>query len=589
MSIQILPPEIQNQIAAGEVVERPASVVKECIENSIDAGATHIEIRIEEGGKHLIQITDNGSGMSPEDAEKSLLRHATSKIKSIDDLFSIQSYGFRGEALAAISSVSDFELVTKREQDPQGVSITEKNSLTPTPANNGTTIIIRNLFSPTPARLQYLKTNETEYRQCLKVIQSFALSNPAVSFKLYKDDSLTLDLPTSTQSDRILQILKKSSNQLIEVSNSQAYKLSGFTSAPGHYAGNRNHQYLFVNGRHIEDHKLSFAVREAYVQSCGIEKHLYPVFVLFIDIDPILVDVNVHPRKTEVKFAEPGEIFSLVKNTVISSLKTQNYPSSGGARGDAIFPKANSHTPKTSYKSSSTFNHALFQSAESFAQKHEERNQSNIPAHYDTFNNPDPTNHQPSATSPLTAITQIQNKYILAKSDEGLYLFDQHALHERLRFEKLYRQAQNKKIETQKLLIGQEVELSEDQISLIHENKNELEKLNFKINFPSDTIVEVVETPALLANEDFTQLFQDFVQYFESDQIGENIYERILRKILEYKSCRGSVFFGDEMKIGEMQQLLDEFQSTEWKLLCPHGRPNHVFWNYEEIDKMFHR
>ncbi len=597
MSILILPPEIQNQIAAGEVVERPASVVKECVENSIDAGANHIEIQIEEGGKKLIQITDNGSGMSPEDAEKSLLRHATSKIQSIDDLFSIQSFGFRGEALAAISSVSDFTLITKRDEDNQGIQIISPSPLgrgtkgEGVPANNGTTIRIQNLFSPTPARLQYLKTNETEYRQCLKTIQAFALSHPQISFKLIKDQTITLDLPSSNLETRVQKILKKSGEQLLTINHQPSTaKISGYTSSPGHYVGNKNHQHLFVNNRYIEDHHLAYAIREAYVQSCGIEKHLFPFFVIFIEIDPILVDVNVHPRKTEVKFAEPGEIFSLIKGTVIDELKKLNGQSTSP---DSVHHNNQSYQSQPSFSprgsgAAANFNKSLFSSADSFADRHLDRN--TIPSIPENRSESIITKDQSvSKNAPLNVLSQIENKYILAQSDDGLYLFDQHALHERLRFERLFNQAQEKKIETQPLLIPQSVKLSEEDVSIIHEYKSDVRNLGFVIDITSDTTIEISQVPALLKSEDFEVLFQDFSQYFENDQIGENSYEKMLRKMLEYKSCRGSVFFGDHMEKEEMQQLLDEFQSAEWKLLCPHGRPNHVFWSYEDIDKMFHR
>ncbi len=327
MSIRILPSHISDQIAAGEVVERPASVVKELVENALDAGATQIEVLIEEGGKKLIEVRDNGIGMSPDDAMKYVLRHATSKIETIDDLFQIQTFGFRGEALAAISAISRFTLVTKTMNAREGTRIEIQAGAKPVisnaPANEGTTVRVENLFYPTPARRQFLKTDATEERSILREVQNFGLARPDVNFKLVKDEKLWLDLPAvANEANRIPQILKMGESELMAIQGElNGILLSGFISRPGTCQRTRKNQFLFVNGRAIEDGKISFAVREAFVQSAGIERHLHPVFVLFLKIDPILVDVNVHPRKREVKFAEPAEIFALVKKTVVKALQ----------------------------------------------------------------------------------------------------------------------------------------------------------------------------------------------------------------------------------------------------------------------------
>ncbi|HEY5714334.1 MAG TPA: DNA mismatch repair endonuclease MutL [Candidatus Gracilibacteria bacterium] len=600
--IQVLSPEIANQIAAGEVVERPASVVKELVENAIDAGATHIEVRIHGGGTELIQVADNGSGMSEDDAIKCFLRHATSKITSIEDLFSIQSFGFRGEALAAISSVSDFEIITKTQTDP-GLSlkvdagrITEK---TPSSANRGTTISVRQLFHNTPARLGYLKTDETEYRQVLKEVQAFALSRPDISFQLFKEDKCTLDLPKADQPFiRVKQILKTDQGELVPLEGqNQTTQITGFVSSPGNYSANKNHQYIFVNGRKIEDHRLAYAAREAYVQSCGIEKHLYPLFVLFIQIDPIMVDVNVHPRKLEVKFSDPGEMFGLVKSSVIQAVQISN---NKYQRSDSPLSRGTSHNvgqgvsqaPKFSSAQVHKFNQQLFDQP-SFRDRNFGRNTNSQVPECSSFQ----VENQPGG---LIFLAQVDQKYIIATNPKGdLFIFEQHALHERQRFDRFMEEYENKAITVQPLLIPEEIKLSDDELSLIGEYQKDIEALGFEFKKTPPNKGEesqsdsggliLIAVPQLLQNTDFTQIFQDFIEYFQNHEVGENIIERLLRKRLEYKACRGSVMFGDSLTPEEGQQLLNDVEKSRWRDLCPHGRPHHVQFNAEEIGKWFHR
>lgn len=593
MTISVLPSHISDQIAAGEVVERPASVVKELIENSLDAQATHIEIKIQDGGKTLIEIRDNGSGMSPEDAEKCVLRHATSKIKNIDDLFSIYSFGFRGEALAAISAVSRFQLITKTKDLNYATQITiqggESKKIEQTSSNTGTIIRIQDLFYTTPARLQYLKTEETEYRQILKECISFALAHPDVSFKLFKNETLTQDYPaTKTLENRLHQIFPKFSRDFIplEEKNRETH-LSGFISSPEAGQSHKNHQYLFVNGRHIYDYRLNFAVREAYVKSCGIEKHLHPFFVLFIQTDPILVDVNVHPRKLEIKFSEPAEIFQLIQSGVIKTLreKSSSFLSDRSSTSSPYAPSKNSFFPPSppsvkEKKASQNFSQKLFSPFQSFQSLYQEREEKKeIPL----------SSPEPSTEKKLTALAQIDKKYILAESEEGIFLFDQHALHERERFEKLWEKYKSQPHHLQNLLTPQVFSLTEDEISLLYEHQKALKEMGIDISFPSDTSVEIKTIPAILTGQDLEKILFECLQYLENHHISETGQDQMMRKLLEYKSCRGAIMYGDKISLEEAQKLLDDFLLTKWSHLCPHGRPNHVFWSFEDLDKKFHR
>ncbi len=589
-TIKILPQHIADQIAAGEVVERPASVIKECIENAIDANATHIEIYIKNGGKKNIRIIDNGIGMTTEDAEKSVLRHATSKIKNIDDLFSIQSFGFRGEALAAISAVSNFKLITKTIEQDFGSSVeiinNEKSIYKKVPANTGTQIEITDLFLSTPARKQYLKTDATEYREILKEVKAFCLANFNIGFKLFKDGKNVLDFPkTSTKKQRITQVLKKKSDNLTEIKLKLSHlKISGFISRPEHCIGNRNQQYLFVNNRKIHDYKLNFAIREAYNKSCGIEKHLHPQFVIFIEIDPILVDVNVHPRKLEVKFSEPQEIFSGISKAVYDGLSTASQiPNSTLSVNQFQNRNFTSNANYSTTKLTKTFriNSPSPPSVNLF-----NRSISTKPSfkNYETI-----SNIGEEQLGELILIGQVSHKYIVAENENGVFFFDQHALHERQRFEKFWDKIHGQKIRTQKLLIKQVITLTEEAISILNENKKYINSLGFTFKFPTDESIEISEIPNFLENENLKKYFENFVEFFETESIGEHSLDIFLRKTIEYKACRGAVMFGDKLSKEEMQKILEDLKDTKFKWLCAHGRPNYWFTPFEELDKKFHR
>ncbi|MCF7830982.1 DNA mismatch repair endonuclease MutL [Candidatus Gracilibacteria bacterium] len=579
MPIKILPQSISDQIAAGEVVERPASVVKELIENSLDAGASQLEIRILDGGKKIIEVMDDGQGMSLDDAKKCILRHATSKIDKIDDLFQIQSFGFRGEALAAISAVSKFNLITKISRETSGtrLKISGGRNLETfsVPANKGTIIRVEDLFFTTPARLSYLKSKNSEERAIIKEVQNFALSNPEVSFKLFKEDKLVLDFKSvKTPKTRIQQVLKEFSDNLIKVKSQNGQtSLSGFVSSPGSCTKTKQHQFLFVNGRHIEDYKINFAVREAYRQSAGIEKGMYPVFVLFLDMDPILVDVNVHPRKLEVKFAEPQEIFSLVKNAVTTAISQTAYYNITPSQAPSF------STPQSSYPSRSR---SLKTEPASLRMNFSQRNLSR------TQNSPFPKISK-EVSPELRLVGQIAHRYIAAESEDGIYLFDQHALHERQRFNQFWKEWQISSTKIQKLLTPQKLKLPEDIVSILYEYKKYIANLGFSMVFSCDNEISITEVPQTFSKENLNEVFQNLVEYFINEQIGEASPDILMRKLIEYKSCRGAVKFGDKLSSLEMQKLLSDFDSSEWQSCCAHGRPNNIFLPFQQLDREFHR
>ncbi|MCK5461327.1 DNA mismatch repair endonuclease MutL [Candidatus Gracilibacteria bacterium] len=593
MSIHILPQKISDQIAAGEVVENPRSVIKELVENAIDAKAQNIEIWIEDGGKTLIKVIDDGMGMNEADAKKCTFRHATSKISQINDLFSIQTFGFRGEALAAISSVSHFELTTKTETGDLGtlikISAGETQRISEISANEGTQILIKDLFFPTPARLKYLKTPETEYRGILKEVKSFMLSNPNVSFKLFKDGKNTLDTPAvQNKKQRIKQILPRISDDLLEVNfKNPSLKISGFICRPEKTIHNRTQQYLFVNERKIEDNLISFAVREAYQQSCGIEKHLSPIFVLFIETDPILVDVNVHPRKLEVKFAEPRDVFSAIKKACSITLeKISHVPQSVASSSNTMNFGNQDRFSKPQISRGNYFNKNLSGQThfhESFASRHLHRTPQTESSEEPSYLNDE------ASLGNLILIGQVNRKYILAENEKGLFIFDQHALHERQRFEKFWKEFEEKPFSKQKLLIPLKINLSEEEVSLLHEQKSKIQSLGFFIKFIEDDTIELLEIPNLLEKEDLEKLFQELVTYFNEEKIGEHGLDKLKRKLVEYKSCRGAIMYGDNLAKVEMEKILSDLKNTKFKWLCAHGRPNYIFYPFDALDKQFHR
>ena len=594
MSIEILAQDVRDQIAAGEVVERPASVVKELVENAIDARATQIDIDITKGGKDAIIVTDNGVGMSPEDARKAPLRHATSKIRTIDDLFTIQSYGFRGEALAAIASVSQFDLITKDKASSSATHINlhggKDMTLSTAPANTGTRIEVRELFCTTPVRRSHLKTDETEYREIFKIIAAFALMRPEISFRLLHNENTKLDLPaTQKLSDRYTHITRQKPETLLSLHHREgAYAVTGIIGTPASAIKSRSQQYIFVNGRPIEDRLISYSIREAYRQYVGLENGFYPHFCIRIQTaDPLLVDINVHPRKTEVKFTDPNDVFSVIRHAItqtLAQISGVETPSSSGNTFTA--PPHRSKTPSQGLlRSNAQFQRFVQQDAPklNFHDRNWERDLSTP-----TQTHTPPSQNENTPPTGLRPIGQIARKYIIAESEDGIFVFDQHALHERIRFEKLLIESQNKSITRQNLLIPQQITLTTDELSLLKEHDDELQNLGFELSIDADHIT-LSTIPTLLAQENLEALFQDFVRYFTENAQGEHGLQAMLRTLLNYRACRGAIKFGDILTPSEMERLMEDFQKTPWRLSCPHGRPNHVFWSFEAIDREFHR
>jgi DNA mismatch repair protein MutL len=583
--IKILSDHLVNQIAAGEVVERPASVVKELVENSIDAGASEIIVEIEAGGKVLIRVSDNGHGMSRDDAEKSLLRHATSKIGEESDLWNINTMGFRGEALASIASVSQMILKTKSSSasDVVGTEIVidggEVKTIQDCGMKNGTVIEVNNLFFNTPARSNYLKKDSTEQNHIIAWLNTVSFAHPEIAFKFISNGKVVMDLPGGVELQRRLADVfgKSTSDAMLPVFyGGSEFKLEGFIGKPVISRSDSKHQYIFVNKRPISHYLIAFKVKDAF-RSLLMEGKK-PVFVLNIEIDPSLIDVNVHPRKLEIRFEDESTILKKVYSAVNAALESNdlspkayteasNYMSNkfpdkdelsgftgGGATGDAAFVGSGF----------SGF----------------DLNRGRIQGSLDLEEN----------RRSLKAITQVSNSYIVAQNDDGLVLIDQHAAHERVRFFELLDQyeSESARKNIQPLLVPQELELMMDEVGTLKDNMEVFVELGFEFEDAPDGELVLYAVPSVLSGEDVNDVMNGVLADISVEKAPSNLQGR-KELILHYMSCRSAIKFGQKLSIDEMDGLLDSMEKIDRPYTCPHGRPTMIRLTFDELEKMFGR
>ena len=619
MSIRILPSNLVNQIAAGEVIERPASVIKELVENAIDAGATRINIHLKSGGKSLIVVEDNGSGMTKDDLILSVERHATSKLPS-DDLFNISFLGFRGEALASIASVAKLKISTQKEHEDCGWEIEVKagsrENLRPCSKPTGTTIEVRDLFYATPARLKFMKQDSQETGACADIISRIALANPGVSFYLYADDKKKISLPASTGNlfnqrlERASEVMGKdfSENSLEINAEREGLKLTGLISLPTYNKANSLSQYLFVNNRPVRDKLLLGALRGAY--SGVLENSRYPACVLFIEVDPRFVDVNVHPTKAEVRFFDQQGIRSLLVGSIRQALHAGSQVSSSTSATNFINFLENTETnflkEDDAINISSTSNRQFgdfinqtsspaisrphsFQSK--FSSSSFSKNTNILPEleHKYSVKTEEVSPDDYTNVGPLgIAKAQFHNTYILSQAEDSLILIDQHAAHERIVLERFKNAMLNKeKLPSQILLLPEVVDLSITQKSAIIGEFENLSKLGLVIeDFGSSVIVK--EVPALIKDANIKKVITDLAD--EMTELGtSSIIEDKINHIASTIACHGSVRAGRPLNIAEMNHLLREMEKTPHSAQCNHGRPTYVKLNLEDLERLFHR
>jgi DNA mismatch repair protein MutL len=593
VAIRQLSPETVNRIAAGEVIERPASVIKELVENAIDADAGQIEIVVVGGGLSLIRVTDDGIGMSADDLALSVERHATSKLDE-EDLFDIRSLGFRGEALPSIGSIAHVEIRSRARDGEQGFAVGVvrgvKETVKPAASNPGTMVEVRDLFSATPARLKFLKSERAETMAVTDVVRRLATAHPEIGFTLQTGDKRPVVYPRGERSssawlERVGAIMgREFMNDALEVAGtgngaSAPMRVFGFIGLPTLHRPDSTQQFLFVNGRSVKDKLLIGAVRAAYGDL--IPRGRSPLLALFLDVAPSDVDVNVHPAKAEVRFRDAGRVRALMVGAMTQALAAAGHRSSaqGGVLtvesfAPGILPNAAPATPNLSMQRGfSETSQAPFAS---------------IDAPSADMRMPDVIAEQ-SIDRPLGAVrAQVHENYIVAQTSDGLVIVDQHAAHERLVYEKLKTALGNGGVATQGLLIPAIITLDADDAELLQSRAEELAELGLVLEGFGEGAVAVRETPALLGETDIEGLVRDLAAELRADGTACALKDR-LDSVASRMACHGSVRSGRRLTVEEMNALLRQMEATPYSGQCNHGRPTYVALKLSDIERLFGR
>lgn len=568
MTVRVLPNNIINQIAAGEVIERPASAVKELLENAIDAKADKIEIIIKDAGKSLIQITDNGTGMTPEDLSLSVKRHATSKLPD-ENLTNINFLGFRGEALASIGSVARLTITSKLSNMQNAYEISvfggEEQAIKPASLNNGTKVVIKDLFFATPARLKFLKSNIAETQQIIDVINRLAMANPHISFRLISDDKEKLKYLKSNDISRISEVLGKNfADNSLKVSTSRGdIKINGYVSLPTFNTKTSSEQYFFVNGRAVKDRYLFGCIKAAYQDL--IESSAYPYIALFININPQDIDVNVHPAKAEIRFKDNN----LVRGSIISSVKESLL----GA----------------DYKTSTTASFDMLQRFKNFSpQSFALQDSASIKSDFISYEGMQGQEENLTEKPLGLAKTQIHKTYIISQTNDGIIITDQHAAHERITHQKLIKEYKEGKVKTQMLLIPEIIQMAENKQTALLEKTQDLAKLGLIIESFGGNSIIIREIPSLLGKVDIQVLINNIAE--EILEWGKDLsFEDKINSIIATIACHSSIRAGFDMSSIEANELLRQMEQTPNSGQCSHGRPTYIKLTLNDLEKLFHR
>ncbi|MXS84948.1 DNA mismatch repair endonuclease MutL [Nitrosomonas sp. HPC101] len=604
-SIKLLPDKLISQIAAGEVIERPASVLKELLENAIDAGATEIAVNIAQGGLKLIRVTDNGTGIPVEELPLALTRHATSKITSQEDLYRITSLGFRGEGLASIASVSYLLLISCASGEKHGWEIrsedTRSISPEPSPHMTGTTVEVRDLFFNLPARRKFLKTESTEFAHCEEIFRRMALSHADITFTLRHNGNLRGHWQAAREAaERISGILGKefaeSATWIDE--HSAGISLRGMLALPAYSRATRDTQYFFVNGRFVRDKLITHALREAYRDVLHLDRHA--AFVLYLAIDPEQVDVNVHPTKIEIRFREARAIHQFIYHGVSKALSsprssTETLSPAMAALSGAHASADKTHTdfipaaPVLNYPRQTRLPSEMIAQPFSFYQLLS-ANESGTVAMQDS---PRQTKEKAGSENPAIpplgfALGQLLGVYILAQNQKGLVIVDMHAAHERIVYEQLKSQLDQQALSTQRLLIPVTFHADSLDIATVEENQFLLQQLGFEITTLSAATLAVRAIPAMLQSADAEKLMCDLLDEIRNGDPGQLLTAR-RNELLATMACHGAVRANRLLTLPEMNELLRKMEVTERSDQCNHGRPTWFEISLAELDKMFMR
>lgn len=633
--IHVLDPRLANQIAAGEVVERPASVTKELLENAIDAGSRRIEVEVEQGGARLIKVRDDGVGIGEADLPLALARHATSKIESLEDLEGVSSLGFRGEALASISSVSRLELISNAADDPRdGWRVVAEGRgmearVTPAPHPRGTSVSVRDLFFNTPARRKFLRTEKTEFAHVEEAFRRQALSRYDIAWVLRHNQKTVHQLPPgdspAARERRIAALLGKNFIEHARYIEREAgaLRLSGWVGLPTHSRAQADQQYFFVNGRVVRDRLVAHAVRQAYRDVLFNGRH--PVFVLYLDLDPDVVDVNVHPTKHEVRFRDGRMVHDFLYSSLHHCLAhTQPVAESSDAEEagvhaaeqqvqeaseDGAAPAARHRWEQQGIALAPASGHPgaarvrrFMQGYQALHPDHEEKLLTPQTLAGAEGADPDPGNvvceaaftptmpaQDPAAPPPLGyALAQLHGVYILAQNSEGLVLVDMHAAHERIVYERMKQQWAQNAIDMQPLLVPVSLAASRAEVATVEAECDAIAKLGIELDIAGPETLLVRQLPALLAQADpeplVREMLAELAQFGRSRQVETRIHT-----LLSTMACHGSVRANRRLTLDEMNALLRDMERTERSDQCNHGRPTWIKMDMKALDKLFMR
>lgn len=610
--IKILPPELSNKIAAGEVVERPAAVVKELLDNAIDSGADKIQIIVKSAGKNLIQITDNGCGMSKEDIPLCFERHATSKISSVDDLYNIHTLGFRGEAMASIGSVSQITLKTRRHEDTSGWEYElwggEVRALNPTAMEPGTLVAVKNLFFNVPARRAFLKTEATELRHIIIAVQQAALANPGIAFDFYDGNEPIYKLTSGTLADRITGLFGKTYKaSLIPVEEETSLiTVYGYIIDPKLAKKTRGEQFLFVNGRPFMHRHLNYIIQSIYQDWIGRDQ--YPFYALFFRVDPSKVDVNVHPTKLEVKFDDEKSIAAFTRSIIKRALNERFNVPALGSQDDAFPSETKSEFKQIFGSGTHSFSGGRdsFRRMDAFPQnksglfERSERHASSgfIPSDISSKLYQSPVGLGQREDVPHTSKTsrrnehdrqrgfwQLHDQYIISQTHSGMFIVDQYAAHKRIIFEKALSSTDSGLPSTQQLLFPQHIDFSASDFELLKEVLPTLKKIGFNIQLLSGNSAIVSGVPAELSHGDEKPIIESVLQQYQSynGPIKLNPRERLA---MAYAS-KAAIPRGKRLTQAEMESLIDQLFSCQEPFFDPLNKPTTYFLPLDEIHRHF--
>lgn len=594
--IKPLPDLLINQIAAGEVVERPASALKEILENSVDAGANKILMHLVQGGCKMIRVADNGTGISREDLPLALARHTTSKINTLEDLQKIASLGFRGEALASIASVSRLSLASRKtaEKHAWQVRVEDGRILQPEPIAlaAGTTVEVHDLYFNVPARRKFLKTEATEFGHCEEAFKRIVLSRPDIEFSLQHNGKVRNHLRTSDMVQRIASVLGEDFSQSSALIEEQAadIRLHGMVALPAYSRATRDSQYFFINGRFVRDKLIAHALREAYRDILHQER--YPAFVLFLEMNPEGVDVNVHPTKIEVRFRDSRALHQFIFHAISKGLAApcqglknieQKKPFASDANVSYLHQQS---IPLQVVAQPSTFYQTLFEKNTNPQEGLTTESKDDLPGY---VNSTSERSEKEEEIPPLGfALGQLHGIYILAQNERGLIIVDMHAAHERIVYEKLKSSLENQTIPQQQLLIPLTFQADSLEVATVEENNETLRLLGFDVAVLSPTALIVRAVPAILQNSDMVKLVRDLLINIQ-DIGGSQILIEKRNEVLSTMACHSALRANHLLTIPDMNGLLREMEITERSGHCNHGRPTWFEVSVVDLDKKFMR